>query len=131
MRVTALWRSKPKPTVSFELFPARNDQAAVKLNQVLQKEVPILPGVMPVYTVKLLMMLTATCVATLTDRLRRSLAGLPEGDPAAVLELGIDLATEQCRGLLREGVPGVHIYSMDRSKSAVEIVRRLRQEGLL
>jgi len=28
-------------------------------------------------------------------------------------------------------VPGLHFYTMDRSKSIIEIVTRLRKEGLL
>jgi methylenetetrahydrofolate reductase (NADPH) len=63
--------------------------------------------------------------------LQRDLAELPEGDKEAVLNFGIEFAYQQCGGLLSEGVPGVHIYTMDRSKSVTEIVSRLRSDGLL
>jgi methylenetetrahydrofolate reductase (NADPH) len=43
----------------------------------------------------------------------------------------VDFAVKQCRGLIENGVQGVHIYTMDRAKSAEEIVRRLRSGGLL
>jgi methylenetetrahydrofolate reductase (NADPH) len=94
-------------------------------------EVPIVPGIMPVYSVKMLENLARLCGATITEPLREGLAALPEGDAAAVAEFGIEFATDQCRELIRAGVPGLHFYTMDRAKSVVEIVSRLREEGLL
>ena len=94
-------------------------------------KVPILPGVMPIYSVKLLEILTKTCGATITEEIHQSLAKLPTDDNKAVAEFGIDFATQQCRELLEKGVPGIHIYTMDRSKATTEIVQRLRSEGLL
>jgi len=93
--------------------------------------VPILPGVMPVFSVKMMESLAALCGATVTEELRRGISAVPEGDAEALAAFGIDFATRQCRALLQHGVPGLHIYTMDRSKASVEIVRRLRAEGLL
>jgi methylenetetrahydrofolate reductase (NADPH) len=93
--------------------------------------VPILPGVMPIYSVKMMETLAALCGATITDEIRQGLDELPEGDKGAVNNFGIEYAYRQCKELLSSGVPGVHIYTMDRSKSVVEIVTRLRSEGLL
>ncbi|MCL5104295.1 MAG: methylenetetrahydrofolate reductase [Armatimonadetes bacterium] len=94
-------------------------------------EVPILPGVMPIYSVKMMEMLAGICGATITDDLRRGLASLPEGDTEALLAFGIDFATRQCVELLEAGVPGLHIYTMDRSESAVGVVNGLREQGLM
>jgi methylenetetrahydrofolate reductase (NADPH) len=93
--------------------------------------VPILPGVMPVYSIKMMEMLAGLCGATITDHLRQGLKALPEDDKQALLKFGIDFATDQCKELLHAGVVGLHIYTMDRSRSAVGIVNRLRSEGLL
>jgi len=94
-------------------------------------DVPILPGVMPVYSVKMMNILANLCGATITDELRNGLAALPEGDKDALSEFGIEFAVRQCTALLQAGVPGLHIYTMDRSKSALGIVGRLRAQGLL
>lgn len=94
-------------------------------------EVPIVPGVMPVYSVKMMETLANLCGATITQGLRTGLAGLPEGDKDALVAFGVEFAVGQCRGLLAAGVPGLHIYTMDLSKSTVAIVKRLREEGLL
>jgi methylenetetrahydrofolate reductase (NADPH) len=92
-------------------------------------DLPILPGVMPVYTAKMTNFLAKLCGATITAKIKDGLAEIPEDDKGAVLDFGIDYAYRQCRGLLDAGVPGVHIYTMDRSKSVVSIVSRLRQDG--
>ncbi len=61
----------------------------------------------------------------------RHIAALPEGDRGALLDFGIEFAVRQCAQLLKAGVPGLHIYTMDRSKSTAGIVNRLRGDGLL
>lgn len=94
-------------------------------------KVPILPGVMPIYSVKMMHTLASICGATITESVEQGLRRLPEDDQQALLDFGIEYATEQCAGLLRAGVPGIHIYSMDRSSSALGIVPRLRAQGLL
>jgi methylenetetrahydrofolate reductase (NADPH) len=94
-------------------------------------EVPIVPGVMPIYSVKMMEMLAGICGATITDKVRQGIASLAEGDREALVAFGIEFAVNQCAELLEAGVPGLHIYTMDRSKSTVGIVNRLRSEGLL
>ncbi len=94
-------------------------------------DVPILPGVMPIYSVKMLEMLAGLCGATITEQVRAGIAALTEGDKEALQAFGIDFATKQCQELLSMGVPGLHIYTMDRSTSTTAIVTRLRDEKLL
>lgn len=93
--------------------------------------VPILPGVMPVYSVKMMEMLAGLCGATITDELRQGLAALPKDDKQALNEFGIDFAAAQCEELLTAGVIGLHIYTMDRSSSTVGMVQKLRAKGLM
>jgi methylenetetrahydrofolate reductase (NADPH) len=93
--------------------------------------VPIIAGVMPIYNVKLMENLAKLCGATITDAVRSGLGALPEGDKDAVHDFGVRFAVEQCRELLAAGVRGLHFYTMDRSKSVLEIVQRLRATGAL
>lgn len=93
--------------------------------------VPILPGVMPIYSVKMMEMLASICGATITDEIRQGIQALPEDDKDALVAFGIEFAVRQCRELLKAGVPGLHLYTMDRSKSALSIVNQLRDEGVL
>lgn len=103
----------------------------VKRARALGIDVPILPGVMPIYNVKMMENLAALCGATITDEVRKGIASLPDGDKAALNDWGVDFAFRQCRELVDRGVPGLHIYTMDRAKSAVALVERLRAETLI
>jgi len=94
-------------------------------------DVPILPGVMPIYALKMMETLASLCGATITDGVRQGIAALPEGDKEAIVNFGIEFAVDQCKELVKAGVPGLHIYTMDRSSSAVGIVNRLRSDGIL
>jgi len=94
-------------------------------------EVPILPGIMPIFSLKMMEHLAKLCGASISEDLRQRLAALPAGDVRALLNFGIDFAFEQCRGLIGAGVPGLHFYTMDRSQSTAGVVARLRKEGLL
>lgn len=93
--------------------------------------VPIIPGIMPVYTVKMTRMLSKVCGSTITEELQTRLDAVDADDKQAVLELGVDFSTEQCKGLLEKGVPGIHFYTMDRSRSTSGIISRLKKDRLL
>ena len=94
-------------------------------------DVPIIPGVMPIFSIKMMEMLANLCGATITDELHHGINALPEGDNEALVDFGIEFAVNQCKSLLETGVPGLHIYTMDRSRSTVAVVNRLRNEELL
>ena len=94
-------------------------------------DVPILAGLMPVYSVKMMEMLAGLCGATITDELCQGIEKLPVYDKEALMNFGIEFAVHQCKDLLKAGVAGLHIYTMDRSISSVAIVERLRKDGLL
>jgi methylenetetrahydrofolate reductase (NADPH) len=89
-------------------------------------EVPIVPGIMPVGSVP-----GIKRMATMNGN--RIPAGFlaeleaAEGDDAAVHELGVRHATQQCEDLLARGVPGIHFYTLNRSPATREILSALRE----
>ncbi len=91
---------------------------------------PIIPGVMPVFSVKMMENLAALCGASIPARLRDGIAALPE-EKGALADFGAEYALEQCRDLLSHGVAGLHFYTMDKSKVTGRVVKGLRAEGLL
>ena len=93
--------------------------------------VPIVAGVMPIFSIKMMESLAALCGATIPADLRAGLAGLPADDAEALIQFGVELAVKQCRELVAAGAAGLHFYTMNKSRSAVAIVRALRAEGLV
>jgi methylenetetrahydrofolate reductase (NADPH) len=96
----------------------RDRVAAAGLHQ------PIVAGIMPVTNVGQLKRFTQLCGAQIPASLHARLDPI-QNDAEAVVRLGIEHATEQCRGLLRAGVAGIHFYTLNRSRSTAEILRAL------
>ena len=85
---------------------------------------PIVPGIMPVLSLKQIQRFTTMCGATLPAKLIRRLEAA--GDAPEIVEtLGIDWALTQIRELLANGAPGYHLYIMNRAKSALALAAGL------
>ncbi len=46
-------------------------------------------------------------------------------DPADVVKVGIDIASELSKELLDYGVPGLHFYTMNSAAPTIEIIKRI------
>jgi methylenetetrahydrofolate reductase (NADPH) len=88
-------------------------------------KVPIVAGIMPITNVSQIKRFTAMCGARMPASLMQELEPIA-ADADAVGEFGVEYATAQCRELLERGVPGIHFYTLNRSKATVQILRRLR-----
>jgi methylenetetrahydrofolate reductase (NADPH) len=87
--------------------------------------VPIIPGVMPITQVGQVERMAKLCGASIPDGLRRELHARGD-DPEAVLDFGVAYATLQCAELLREGVPGIHFITLNRSPATRAILSALK-----
>jgi methylenetetrahydrofolate reductase (NADPH) len=88
---------------------------------------PIIPGIMPITSYKQTKRFTQMCGAELPQRMIEQLAPIAE-DKERVVAYGIDYALGQCRELLARGAPGIHFYTLNRSKSTSRILTALRKE---
>jgi methylenetetrahydrofolate reductase (NADPH) len=83
-------------------------------------DIPILPGIMPITSLPQIIRMTELSgreiPPEIVDRVSRF-----EGDPAAVRAEGIAIATEMCDALLGGGSPGLHFYTLNRSRATREI----------
>lgn len=86
--------------------------------------VPIVPGLMPVISLKQIQRFTAMCGAMLPARLIRRLEAAGEV-PEVVETVGIDWALGQIRDLLEHGAPGYHLYILNRAKAALALAAGL------
>lgn len=86
--------------------------------------VPICPGILPILSTDQVRRFTALCGAVLPKRLSEQLDKLGN-DPKAVIQFGIDFATQQCEELLRGGAPGIHLYALNKSRSSLQILHNL------
>lgn len=92
-------------------------------------EAPIIAGVMPVTSRAGMARMAELAAGThYPARLLRALAACGE-DEAAVQELGVTYAIEQCRELVREGVDGIHFYTLNKSQATRRIHEALGAAG--
>lgn len=98
-------------------FVQRAQQARIR--------VPIVPGIMPITNFEQIDRFTRMCGATIPMRLRLQLER-HQHDPDAILQLGVAHATVQCMELLARGAPGIHFYTLNRSKATRMILSALR-----
>lgn len=88
-------------------------------------DTPIVPGVMPVTQIGTIERSEKLSGAPFPRALAAQFSRIAD-DPAAVRQLGIEQASQMCRRLLDEGVPGIHFITMNRSTATREVWQNLR-----
>ncbi len=86
--------------------------------------VPICPGIIPILSAHQIKRFTALCGAELPAPLLASLEKFTDNDEACA-DFGIEYATRQCEELLRNGVPGLHFYTLNKARSTMQVLRNL------
>ena len=87
--------------------------------------VPVIPGILPVLSASQVRRFAALCGSTIPLAVEKELLRV-ENDEDGAARYGVELATRQCEGLLKSGVPGLHFYALNRSRSTEEILSNLR-----
>src|SRR3954464_12755949 len=91
-------------------------------------DVPILPGSMPVLSVRGIERSAEMAGARFPVELAERMHAV-EDDPDAVRAIGVEHATRMCERLLAEGAPGLHFYTLNRSTATREIYSHLGLAG--
>lgn len=89
---------------------------------------PVIPSLFPILNVNTAKRFTAMNGADWPAWLDERLASAG-GDAEAVREIGVEIACEIGARLLAEDVPGLHVYSLNRAESVVDIWRNLGLRG--
>jgi len=85
---------------------------------------PIIPGIMPITNLRSVERMTELSGRDVPPEVLARFEGVT--DPAEVRRIGIEVATELCDKLLAGGAPGLHFYTLNRSKATREIYSALR-----
>jgi len=86
--------------------------------------VPIVAGIMPILNSTSIRRMTSLSGAKIPAELEAKLFGV-EHDDDLTYDVGVNWATMQCRELLEHGVPGIHFYTLNKSRATRNIYRNL------
>lgn len=88
---------------------------------------PIVPGIMPITNLRQIQRMAELSGRQVPAEVVARFEDVSE--PADVRAIGIEIATEMCERLLEGGAPGLHFYTLNRSKATAEIYANLRIEA--
>lgn len=88
-------------------------------------DIPIVPGIMPILNLRSMNRMVELSGRAMPDEVVARIEPLAE-DPDALRAEGIRISTELCRDLLDGGAPGLHFYTLNRSKATREIWENLQ-----
>ena len=86
---------------------------------------PVFSGIMPILANKQIKRITQLCHSELPEELEAKLSSV-ESDPEAVRRVGVEWAMRQVGELITTVAPGVHIFALNKAKSAIEIIKAAR-----
>lgn len=88
-------------------------------------KVPIIPGIMPITNVNQIIRITKLSGAKIPKTMLDKLYSIQD-DPKSVEQFGIEFSLMQCQELLKNNSPGIHFYTLNRSRSTWEIMKSLK-----
>ena len=83
-------------------------------------DIPIVPGIMPITNYSQLMRFSDMCGTEIPRWIRLKLASYGD-DTESIRAFGLDVVTELCERLLKEGAPGLHFYTLNQANATMAI----------
>ena len=90
--------------------------------------IPIVPGIMPITSFAGITRFTSGCGADLPRWIRLRLEEL-QFDKAGLHDFGLAVVTRLCETLLRNGVPGLHFYTINQAEPTLRLWQALALEA--
>lgn len=88
-------------------------------------ELPIVPGIMPIENPRQVERMAVLSGSTVPERVLERLRPYRD-DAESLRKAGVEVATELCDELLERGAPGLHFYTLNRSRATREIYANLK-----
>jgi methylenetetrahydrofolate reductase (NADPH) len=90
----------------------------------------VIPGILPIVDYHGMKRFCDFCGAIIPEHLQQEVGTFAD-DPVVSRKKGIAFTIRLCEELLQAGAPGLHIYTLNKSTAAGEVVTALRLKGLL
>ena len=87
-------------------------------------KVPIIPGIMPIHNYARFLKFTQFCQVSVPNSVTVQLEPI-KYDDSSVINYGIDQASGMCQKLIKNGVPGLHFYTLNLENSVSAILKSL------
>lgn len=97
----------------------------VELCQKAGVDIPIIPGIMPITNFRQVQKFASMCGATIPQSLIDKLEPYAES-PEDTLRIGVDFAIQQCLDLMERGAPGLHFYTLNKSKATLMVYQGIK-----
>ncbi len=89
-------------------------------------DVPIVPGIMPIYNITQLARFSNICGAEIPRWLKMRLEEYGD-DIASLRSFGVDVVSELCATLQAVGVPGLHFYTLNQAGIISSIIQNINE----
>lgn len=96
----------------------------LKMTKVAGINCRIIPGIIPITSYGQIERFTKMSGAYIPETLKEKIKRYKD-QPEKSYEAGLEFTINQCRELLRNGAPGIHFYTLNKSRAAVEIFESL------
>ncbi|MEN3028739.1 MAG: methylenetetrahydrofolate reductase [NAD(P)H] [Aquificaceae bacterium] len=97
----------------------------VELCQKAGINIPIIPGIMPITNFRQVQKFASMCGADIPQSLIEKLEPYAD-NPEETLKIGVDFAIGQCLDLIEKGVPGLHFYTLNKSRATLMVYEGIR-----
>jgi methylenetetrahydrofolate reductase (NADPH) len=87
-------------------------------------KIPVIPGIMPITGFANTLRFCSGCGADLPRWVRLRLEEL-EDDKPALMDFGLEVVTRLCETLMRNGVPGLHFYTVNQAGPTLRVWKNL------
>lgn len=87
--------------------------------------IPVLAGIMPITNFSQISKFAHMCGATIPENIVKRFERFIES-PEDTKKIGIEIATQQCVDLIKNGVDGLHFYTLNKSDATLIIYENIK-----